>query len=251
MLTGSRRILVPYHHAEALKTLASLAADDVVVVSKGPAGAMVARIMEQTAARVAATTQPVIVISGDDTTALATVAGLQRRGIAPGVLWLSARGGLHTAHTTRTGDLSGMALAMLTGRTGSALARSVDLRPVAGAACALVGTRALDDEERDAARNAAIRGVELAAVGEAPLPPAPWYVHLDVDLIDPDEVPPLRAPVPGGASVAAAGAALRALRARGEIAALGLACTFTAGALADPATPARIASLIEAICAPS
>lgn len=250
MLTHARRILVPYHHADALKALAGLTADDVVVVSKGPAGAMVARIMEQTAARVAAATEPVTVVSGDDTTALATVAGLQRRGVDPGVLWLSARGGLHTAHTTRTGDLSGMALAMLTGRTGSALAQSVGLRPVAGEACALVGTRALDAEERDAARDAGIRRIELGALVDAALPPAPWYVHLDVDLIDSDEVPPLRAPVPGGASVPAVAAALRTLRARGDIAALGLACTFTERALREPETPARIASLAEAICAP-
>lgn len=245
MLT--HRILVPYHHAEPLKGLAELPAGDVVVVSKGPAAAMVARIMEQTAARVAAATEPVIVISGDDTTALATVAGLQRRGIAPGVLWLSARAGLHTAHTTRTGDLSGMALAMLTGRTGSALGESVALRPLAGDACALVGTRALDAAERDAAADAGIRRVELTALGTAALPPPPWYVHLDVDLLAPDEVPPLRAPVPGGASVAAVGAALRTLRARGEIAALGLACTFTARTLDEPETRARIVALADAL----
>lgn len=208
---------------------------------------MVARILEQTASRVDASAAPLIVVSGDDTTALATVAGLQRRGIAPGVLWLSARGGFHTAHTTPAGDLSGMALAMLTGRAGRALADAVGLRPLAEDACALVGARGLDDAERDALAASRIRRLDLAALADGPLPDPPWYVHLDVDLLDPGEVPPLRAPVPGGPSTATVAGAVRALAKRGSIAAFGLACTFTAQALAQDDTLARVAALIAAL----
>ena len=42
-------------------------------------------------------------------------------------------------------------------------------------------------------------------------PPEPWYVHLDVDVVDPAELPPLRFPAPGGPSVNAVTLALRTL----------------------------------------
>lgn len=243
-----QRILVPYHHAEPLPRLAgAFAADDVVVVSKGPAGAMVTRLYDQVAARVAARDAPVVVASGDCTTALATVAGLQRRGLAPGVVWLDAHGDFNTPRTTGSGYLGGMALAMLTGRAGASFARAIGLQPVAEDACALVGARDLDDAERDALDASAVRRIDdVTALAHAALPPPPWYLHLDIDVIAPAELPPLRFPVPGGPSARAVAAALRALAARGTIAALGLACTLTPKALEQPDPLAKIAPLIDA-----
>jgi len=133
-----RRILVPYHHAEPLPRLAdAFAADDAIVVSKGPPGAMIARLYERVAERVAASDEPAVVASGDCTTALAIVAGLQRRGLVPGVIWLDAHGDFNTPHTTRSGYLGGMALAILTGRAGASLREAIGLEPLADEACAL------------------------------------------------------------------------------------------------------------------
>jgi arginase len=70
-------------------------------------------------------------------------------------------------------------------------------------------------------------------------------VHLDVDVIDPGELPPLRFPAPGGPTANAVAAALRALAARGRIAALGVACTFTPKAFEGPAPLAKIVPLID------
>jgi len=237
-----RRILVPYHHAEPLPKLAdAFAADDAIVVSKGPAGAMVTRLYDQVAARVAASDEPAVVASGDCTTALAVVAGLQRRGLAPGVIWLDAHGDFNTPHTTRSGYLGGMALAILTGRAGTSLREAIGLSALADDACALVGARDLDPAERELLAASGVRRVDdVRDLADAPLPASPWYVHVDVDVVDPDELAPLRFPAPGGPSAAVLAGALRALAARGPIAALGLACTFLPTALSDdPLGPIR------------
>ena len=209
-----RRILVPYHHAEPLPALAeAFAADDAVVVSKGPAGAMSRACTSSSPQRVAAAGEPVVVASGDCTTALGTVAGLQARGLAPGVIWLDAHGDFHTPRTTRSGYFGGMALAMLTGRAGASLARAIGLRAVPEEACALVGARDLDPPEVDALAASRVR-----AARRSPSWPTrrcrapPWYVHLDVDVLDPAGLPPLRFPAPGGPAPDALAA--RAARAR-------------------------------------
>ena len=243
-----RRILVPYHHAEALPAFAeTFAADDVVIVSKGPPGATLAALYENVAARVAAAGEPVVVASGDCTTSLATVAGLQRRGIAPGVIWLDAHGDFNTPHTTRSGYLGGMVLAMLTGRAGGALTRAFRLNAVREDVCLLVGARDLDPLERELLEESAVRRIDdVSALAMAVLPPQPWYVHLDIDVIDPAELPPLRFPAPGGPGVNAVTLALRELAARGTIAALGLACTFAARAFSEENAFERIQPLVDA-----
>jgi len=236
------RILVPYHHAEPLPKLAdAFPADDAIVVSKGPAGGMVARLYDQVAARVAASDEPPVVASGDCTTALAIVAGLQRRGLAPSVIWLDAHGDFNTPHTTRSGYLGGMALAMLTGRAGASLREAIGLVALADEACALVGARDLDPAERELLAASGVHRIDdVSGLADATLPSPPWYVHLDVDVIDPGELAPLRFPAPGGPSAAVVAEGLRALAARGPIAALGLACTFLPTALTDdPLGPIR------------
>ena len=242
-----KTLLVPYHHAEPLPTLGqAFPADDAVVVAKGPAGAMLARLYEMTAARVAAATSPIAVVSGDCTTSMATVTGLQRRGTAPGVIWLDAHGDFHTPRTTRSGYFGGMALAMLTGRAGTTLTRPLGLRPVPEASCVLAGARDLDPGEREALAVSAIVRCSVDALAETLLPAGPWYVHLDVDVVDPAEIAGLRFPATGGPSIATVADALRSLAKRGDIAALGVACTLTPAALADPGALDGVRRLIDA-----
>lgn len=242
-----KTILVPYHHAEPLPVLAqAYHADDAAVVSKGPPGPMLAQLYDKVAAMVAAATEPVVVVSGDCTTSVATVTGLQRRGLRPGIVWIDAHGAFHTAKTTRTGYLGGMALAILTGEAGGALREELGLSPVPPEACVLVGAREIDPGEREALEHAPIRRLSLDELDRAPLPAGPWYVHLDVDVLDPAAVPPLRFPVAAGPSAETVATALRALARRGEIAALGVGCTFTPQALAEPDPLANVRPLIAA-----
>jgi arginase len=112
--------------------------------------------------------------------------------------------------------------------------------------CVLAGVREMDPGEREAIEHSTIRCLTLAELAQAPLPAAPWYVHVDVDVLDPDGLPPLRFPVAGGPSVDVLAETLRALAARGTIAAFGLGCTFTPQGLAQPDPLATIRPLIDA-----
>ena len=189
-----------------------------------------------------------VVASGDCTTSLAIVAGLQRRGMAPGVIWLDAHGDFNTPRTTRSGYLGGMALALLVGRAGTSFTRTIGLQPVAEDACVLVGARDLDLAEHELLEASAVRRIDdVARLADAPLPAPPWYLHLDVDVIDPRELSPLRFPAPGGPGIPDVAAALHALARRGTIAALGLACTFTPAALAQPDVLAGVLPLIDCL----
>jgi arginase len=246
-----RRILVPYHHGDAVPALVqAFAADDAVVVSKGPLAPMLAAIAEMTATRIAATDEPALVVAADRLAALGTLAGLQRRGLTPSVLWLGAHAAFATASTTRDGYLGSLALAMLTGRGGAALRDPLGLRPIADEQCALVGVRALEGPERDALAATTIRRIDLAALDIAELPPPPWYVHLDADLLDPSEARSLRYPVPNGPTRPQVADALRTLSARGTIVALGLAGTFTSDAYKSPEAFAPFLTLADAITQP-
>ncbi len=70
-----------------------------------------------------------LLLSGDCTTALGAVAGLQRRKRDVAVVRLDGHGDFNTPATTITGYLGGMPLAMLAGRAPRA-----DLRPAPAAA---------------------------------------------------------------------------------------------------------------------
>src|SRR5438309_2289869 len=83
------------------------------------------------------------------------------------------------------------------------------------------GAADLDPAEHELLAASAIRRIDdVAGLATAPLPPPPWYVHLDIDVIDPALLPPLRFPAPGGPSIDAVENALRGLASRGAVLAL-------------------------------
>jgi arginase len=135
-------------------------------------------IYRQVAAAVADAPSPVV-MSGDCTTSLATVAGLQRGSQSPAIVWLDAHGDFNTEETTESGYLGGMPLAKI---------------------CGLGDLDVIGD-------------LGLATV-------AP----------DPDELPGLLFPVPGGAAKASLEAAIGTVVASGRLAAIGLGLTW------DPAS---------------
>ena len=114
------------------------------------------------------------------------------------VLWLDAHGDFNTPDTSPSEYLGGMALAGATGRWDAGLAEG-SMPPER---VVLAGVRDLDEPEREA-----LEGGPVTVIGASPvetlvavknaLDGAPVYVHLDLDVIDPEEFP-AQFPAPGG-----------------------------------------------------
>ena len=239
---------VPCHLDEYLPGLDVPLAADTVISPDMPSGdiwdrlaALYARVADAVAEAARTGARPVVV-SGDCTTALGTMAGLQRAGIDAGIAWLDAHGDLQTLETTTSGYLGGLPLRLLVGYRPELIAARLGLRAVPERQVTLVGARDLDPPEVSYLAGAQIRRCEVGEVDAAGLPGGPLYVHLDLDVIDPAELPGLRYPAPGGPGPAQVADALRAALGTGRVAAVGIACTWYPG----HAAAARIRPFLEA-----
>lgn len=149
-----------------------------------------------------------ILLGGDCTMGAAAALGVRRaRGVAPGLVWLDGDGDLNTPATTPSGYIEGMALAMALGRgpqavLGDEVATTADR-------VALLGWRVLDEGEKAPLQQLGLQ-MDLAAVQADPAGAAaralsvvtrggaPFVIHLDVDVMSPEEMPARRGLVPGG-----------------------------------------------------
>ena len=220
-------ILVPYHLDERLTGLESDLPEppDVTVTAELPEGdvwARLAALYRRVADEVERQSLPVVV-SGDCTVALATMAGVQRRQAEPGVVWFDAHGDVQTLETTSSGYIGGMPLRILVGYRPELIAERIGLRPVAEERAVLVDARDLDPAEEDYLRSAAISRYQIQHIQP---PGGPFIIHVDVDVVDPSELPGLRYPVPGGPGASALVSAVEGLMATGRVAAVDLACTW-------------------------
>jgi arginase len=170
-----------------------------------------------------------VVLSGDCTTALGTVAGLQRAGSVAGIVWFDAHGDLQTLETTASGYIGGLPLRMLLGYRPELIAARIGLRPVPEQQALLVGARDLDPPEIGYLERAQVRRAEVGGLDRAALPDGPLYLHIDLDVIDSAQLPGLRYPAPGGPGPEAVADALHWLLGTGLVVAVGLACTWHPG----------------------
>jgi arginase len=165
-----------------------------------------------------------IVLSGNCMSTVAAVAGCATPGT--GVVWLDAHGDLNTPETSPSGFLDGMAGAALLGWCHSeALSGTSEPEPRRASQLLVVGSRALDDGET---RAAAAHGVRILvpaeARREADLQAAlevfggdvrDVYLHVDLDVLDPDDVGPANSfASPGGLLLAEALRVIEAVSAR-------------------------------------
>ncbi|HEX5980644.1 MAG TPA: arginase family protein [Thermoleophilaceae bacterium] len=115
------------------------------------------------------------------------------------VLWLDAHGDYNTPDTTGSGYLGGMCLAGACGEWDAGLGETIAPDNVV-----LAGVRDLDGGERELLEKSAATVIgasvveTLVAVKNA-LDGAPAFVHLDLDVLDPEEFP-AAVPAPGGLS---------------------------------------------------
>ncbi len=171
-------------------------------------GVIASLVSDAVAAAIGAGKMP-LVLEGNCTQAVGPAGGVARACGAAGIVWFDAHGDMHTLRTTSTGLLGGMPYAVCLGwdfpdwREAAGLAA-----PVRAEAAALIGASDLDPEEEAALNShpiarldAAAMGADAAARTTALLAPraasAPgWYMHLDLDVAGPEEVPGPVTPAP-------------------------------------------------------
>jgi arginase len=141
------------------------------------------------------------IVMGDCCQTIPILAGLQRHGIKPTLIWLDAHGDFNTWDTTPSGFLGGMPLAMLTGRGEQRMNEQVGLKPLPDDKVILSDGRDLDPGERDLVNASGITHLpQIEALLDARVPAGPLYVHFDSDIIDSGEAPAFHYPVGNGPS---------------------------------------------------
>jgi arginase len=138
-----------------------------------------------------------VLLAGECSIALTTLkAALKNRPDAK-VLWLDAHGDYNTPESSGSGYLGGMALAGACGVWDSGVADAIDPSRVV-----LAGVRDLDPRERELLEDspATVIGASLETLvyTQNALDRAPIFVHLDLDVIDPESFPATQVPAPGG-----------------------------------------------------
>ncbi len=190
--------------------------------------------------RVALETRPLI-YAGDCFAPIGVLAGLQRAGIDPTLIWFDAHGDFHTWQTTQSGFLGGMPLAMIVGRGEQTIVDGAGLAPLDERRVVLVGARDLDPGEEEAVATSVLTVLSMVDVISKDPPPGALHVHIDLDVVDPREMPAHNYPVPGGPSLRDMQGVLAHLAATGRVAAISFSTWNPALPGADRAAAAAAA----------
>ncbi len=159
-----------------------------------------------------------VVLSGNCNVAVGVLSGLSPEDRS--VFWCDAHGESNTPDTTSSGFLDGMGLAMAFGWCWRTLTGSIPgFRPIQPEATFLLGARDLDPAEAILLGESLVtclpvrRIAELPALLEAGHPPNTLgYLHLDLDVLDPELVGRASShPAPGGLSATQLTAAIAAI----------------------------------------
>jgi arginase len=173
-----------------------------------------------------------VLLASDCTICMGSLPALARREPDVRVVWLDAHGDFNTPDTTASGYLGGMCLAAACGRWDGGFGPGLDPRRVV-----LSDARELDAPERDELIAARVAIVPPAAVAAA-VRGERVFVHVDLDVLDPSEMP-FSFPAAGGMPLPALGALLAEVAGAAEIA--GVEVTSTAA----PGAADRLARMLE------
>lgn len=182
--------------------------------------------------------RPAFVLSllGDCNGSLGMIAGLQRAGARRlGMVWFDAHADFNTPETTLSGMLGGMPVAVAAGLCLHRLRRNAGIdTPLDTRRIVLAGVRDTDPLEQElveehrlaAVRTADLKGnrhhlrdamQRLSEVCDA------IYIHIDLDVLDPDDAPGMNLPVPNGPTSDELAAAIELCLSYDKAAALGIA----------------------------
>lgn len=155
-----------------------------------------------------------LVLGGDHSIAIGTLAGVAKHYKNLGVIWYDAHGDLNTAETSPSGNIHGMPLAASLGIGHSVLTELGGYSPkIRAENVVIIGARALDDGEKDLIKEIGMKVYtmhEIDRLGMAKvmeetisyLKEKTDGVHLSLDLdgLDPNDAPGVGTPVIGGIS---------------------------------------------------
>ncbi|WP_347942385.1 arginase [Peribacillus simplex] len=155
-----------------------------------------------------------LVLGGDHSIAIGTLAGLAKHSENLGVIWYDAHGDLNTAETSPSGNIHGMSLAVSLGLGHPALTNIGGYSPkVKPENIVIIGARSLDQGEKELIREKGIKVYTMHEIDRmgmtkvmeesiAYLKERTDLVHLSLDLdgLDPDDAPGVGTPVMGGIS---------------------------------------------------
>lgn len=153
-----------------------------------------------------------LVLGGDHSIAIGTIAGVAKHYNNMGVIWYDAHGDLNTAETSPSGNIHGMPLAVSLGIGHPLLINVAGYSPkIKPDNVVIIGARALDEGEKALIREKGIKVYtmhEIDRIGMSKvmeetisyLKDKTDGVHLSVDLdgLDPHEAPGVGTPVAGG-----------------------------------------------------
>ncbi len=153
-----------------------------------------------------------LVLGGDHSIAIGTIAGLAQHKKNLGVIWFDAHGDLNTPESSPSGNIHGMPLAVSLGYGHPDLINIGGFAPkIKSENVVLIGIRSLDQGEKELIKQLGIRVYtmhEIDRLGMARvMEEAVYYVskntdgvHLSLDLdgLDPNEAPGVGTAVPGG-----------------------------------------------------
>jgi arginase len=153
-----------------------------------------------------------LVLGGDHSIAMGTLAGLHAARGPGGVLWIDAHGDLNRPHTSPSGNVHGMPLAAALGTCGFSIDGFDPPAWIDPARVVIVGVRQLDPGERQLIRELNLcvltmadidrRGIASVMHEAMTVVQGPGFVHvsLDADVCDPEIAPGVGTPVRGGLS---------------------------------------------------
>lgn len=176
-----------------------------------------------------------LVLGGDHSIAIGTVAGLLDSWGDVGVLWVDAHGDINTPATTPSGNVHGMPVATLLGKSGLGSRLGWGERCIRPERLVLFATRTLDPGERSLIQELGIRmftmseidqrGVSATIAEAAEILSGPGGIHVsfDIDAVDPLEAPGVGTPWPGGLTYREAHLAMELLARTGQVSSMELA----------------------------
>jgi arginase len=229
-------ILTPFFLDQPLREMEALAYPGWILNKTPlPEGELQPRLsaLHQPLAKLVAQTmasgQRPVSLAGDCCTALAVLAGLQRAGCQPRLIWFDAHGDFNTWETSPSGFIGGMPLAMLVGRGDQTLVNAVYLRPLPESQVILTDARDLDPQEEQALAASKVRHypdcrtlLEEVLLGSAKST-GPLYIHFDVDVINPKDAPAMSYSALGGPAAMELKPLFHALAQTGQIVAVSMA----------------------------